>query len=133
MGRDHQVIPSDLPLGADNAEFDALRLTVRSRGPAVILEASGEVDLVTSSQLQDAITAVLADDPEVVVADLSAVTLLDSSGLRVLISAHRSAASATRFAVVTGGSATRKPLQLTGLDREIAVFGSLDTALTAGC
>jgi anti-anti-sigma factor len=126
------VTSPEMPSTAGNAPFDALRITVRNQRSAVICEATGEIDLATSSQLGETLTAALADAPEAVVADLSAVTFLDSSGLRVLINAHVSATSATRFAVVTGGSATLRPLQLTGLDEEIAVFGSLDDALAAG-
>jgi anti-sigma B factor antagonist len=128
----HDVTSPEMPSTAGDTPFDALRITVRNQGSAVICAAAGEIDLATSSQLSDALTAALAEEPEAVVADLSAVTFLDSSGLRVLIDTHVSAGGAVRFAVVAAGNATLRPLQLTGLDKEIAVFDSLDAALAAG-
>jgi anti-sigma B factor antagonist len=128
----HDVTSSETPPTADDTAFDGLRITVRNRRSTVICEIAGEIDLATSSQLSETLTAALAEEPAAVVADLTAVTFLDSSGLRVLIDAHLSAAGAVRFAVVAGNNATLRPLQLTGLDEEIAVFGSLDSALAAG-
>jgi anti-sigma B factor antagonist len=127
----HDVTSSETPSSSGNTAFDGLRITVRNQRSAVICEAAGEIDLATSSQLGDSLTAALAETPGAVVADLSAVTFLDSSGLRVLIDAHVSA-GAVRFAVVAASNATLRPLQLTGLDEEIAVFDSLDDALAAG-
>jgi anti-sigma B factor antagonist len=127
------VTSPEMPSSAGDASFDGLRITVRNQRSAVICEVAGEIDLATSSQLSETLTAAFAGAPEAVVADLSAVTFLDSSGLRVLIDAHVSmSTSATRFAVVAAGSATLRPLHLTGLDEEIAVFDSLDAALAAG-
>jgi anti-sigma B factor antagonist len=121
----------ETPSTASNSAFDALRITVRNQRSAVICEAAGEIDLATSGLLGDALTAALAGSSGAVVADLSAVTFLDSSGLRVLVDAHMAATGTVRFAVVAGSNATLRPLQLTGLDEEIAVFGTLDAALAA--
>ncbi|NUS57356.1 MAG: STAS domain-containing protein [Streptomycetaceae bacterium] len=61
----------------------------RDRGAAVVA-AKGEIDLATAEALRNRITAALETHREVAV-DLSAVTFIDCSGLRVLITARNQA------------------------------------------
>lgn len=50
---------------------------------------SGEIDVATAPQLESAIAEAYDRDPEAVVVDLTRVTLLDSSGLGVLLRGSR--------------------------------------------
>jgi anti-sigma B factor antagonist len=68
----------------------------------------------------------------VVVADLSGVPFIDSSGLGVLIGALRRAREAGgELRVVSGDDAVVKILRITGLDRVLPLFSSLDEAVGA--
>ena len=64
-------------------------------GSATTLAVHGEVDLVTAPRLQAAISEALMRGP--VVVDVSQVTFMDSSGVRVLDSVLRYPAADGRF------------------------------------
>jgi anti-sigma B factor antagonist len=54
-----------------------------------IIRARGDVDLATAPELDKAIHAAASTKPRSVMLDLSEVTFLDSSGIRVLVEAQR--------------------------------------------
>ena len=60
----------------------------RSNGQAVV-RVHGEIDVYTAPQLWETIDAAIAGTPHELVIDLSDVTFLDSSGLAVLVRAHK--------------------------------------------
>lgn len=111
-----------------DAEPEELRVTVETRGPAVVLAVAGEVDMLTAAQLEQTIRTELAGRPQTLVVDLSKVEFLASAGMNVLLST-REAADTTRFRVVATGNVTLRPLRIAGLTEYIAVFESLDAAL----
>lgn len=106
-------------------------VSVDWRNRTVVVSVSGDIDLVTAPQLDAALTRVLRERPDVVVVDLVKVEFLASAGLTVLIGAHQRAVGRTRLRVVADGVATRRPLQLTGLDRQFPVFVTLEQALAS--
>ncbi|MCO1655784.1 STAS domain-containing protein [Pseudonocardia humida] len=60
-------------------------LTTTSRGPAVVVGVSGELDLHSAPRLMDVVDEAMRDQrTDLVVIDLSAVDFLGSSGLGVL-------------------------------------------------
>lgn len=91
-------------------------LTLLSVAPtATGLVVSGELDLATAGQLADHLDPLPGHGAEVRV-DLSGLTFLDSSGLRVLIEAHQRAEVAGRTIVFTGVSiVVRRILELAGV------------------
>ena len=54
-----------------------------------MIRARGEVDIAAAPRLQEAIDAAIESQPKSVLLDLSEVTFLDSSGLRVLVETQR--------------------------------------------
>lgn len=115
---------------AGDAEPEDLRVTVETQGPIVVLAVAGEVDMLTAAQLEQAIRTELAGQPQILVIDLSKVEFLASAGMNVLLSARDAAADTTRFRVVATGNVTLRPLRIAGLTEYIAVFESLDAALS---
>jgi anti-sigma B factor antagonist len=78
------------------------------------LTVSGVVDSHTGSQLLDAIRS--HGDSGDVELDLSAVEFIDSSGLRIIVTAHRELDAAGRELVVLQASeAVTRLLEITGL------------------
>jgi anti-sigma B factor antagonist len=77
----------------------------------------GDIDFANSPSVREAIRAAVADaTPPAIRVDLGAVTFLDSSGIAVLVIAHRLASSAgARFAVTNPSAAVYEHLRLTGL------------------
>ncbi|OBF04321.1 STAS domain-containing protein [Mycobacterium sp. 852002-10029_SCH5224772] len=97
---------------------------------AVVLTVSGEVDMLSSPQLADAIQTALATQPAALIVDLSKVGFLASAGMTVLVTAHGEVEPPTKFAVVANGSATSRPIKLMGIDSVLALYNSLDGALS---
>lgn len=68
-----------------------------------------------------------------VIADMSATTFCDSSGLGALVQADRAAkARGAELRVVAGSERVRQVLALSKLDAVLAVYWSLGAALAAG-
>lgn len=97
---------------------------------AVVLTVSGEVDMLSSPHLADAIQTALSNKPAALIVDLSKVDFLASAGMTVLVTAQAEAEPPTRFAVVANGAATSRPIKLMGIDSVLSLYSTLDDALT---
>lgn len=97
---------------------------------AVVLTVAGEVDMLSAPQLAEAIRAALAASPPALVIDLTKVDFLASAGMTVLVTAQAEVTPPTRFAVVANGPATSRPIKLMGLDNVLALYSTLDSALS---
>ncbi|MFF9024807.1 STAS domain-containing protein [Streptomyces eurythermus] len=92
-----------------------------------LLIVRGDLDLHTAHRLGDVLQPLLSGDEHMVLVDLSAVTFLDSTGLTMLISAYRTARSTgARLALIAPSPAVREMLRLTGVDRVVDAYPSLD-------
>ena len=88
-----------------------------------IVALEGEIDLATVPDAERLIADAEAGQPGRLVIDLSAVTFMDSSGLRVLLTAHRRAEEAGRgFALVRGSDTVNRLLDVTGLTERLEVL-----------
>ena len=85
-----------------------------SDGDGLLIEAAGELDAASSEQLSAALEAADPDQP--IALDLGGVSFIDSSGLRVIAAALRSAEGDGRPLRVTAASeAVRRIFEITGL------------------
>jgi anti-anti-sigma factor len=98
---------------------------------SVVLTVSGEVDMLSAPQLAEAIHTSLAARPAALIVDLSEVDFLASAGMTVLMTAQDEVVPPTRFAVVAAGAATSRPIKLMRLDSVLALYSTLDSALSA--
>jgi anti-sigma B factor antagonist len=97
----------------------ATRTDVVNGDPVVTI--SGEVDLVTASDLRQALGEALLISPRLVV-DVGAVTFIDSTGLSALADAHRRAHDAGGALIVRHPSPMLKRLlEITRLDTLLTV------------
>ena len=77
---------------------------------------SGDLDYSTESQTRAVLAEAIAIDDDEVVADGSAVTFVDSSGLRALLGAQAVlAATGRHFSIENTSSAMRRVIEITGL------------------
>lgn len=91
-------------------------IEVQQEGSRTYLTLSGELDLATVGQLEEAIASRLTAGEDVVV-DLRALAFMDSSGVRALVSGHANAQDG-------GGSLTIvRPARDSEVDRVIEVSG----------
>ncbi|WP_327045387.1 STAS domain-containing protein [Microbispora sp. NBC_01189] len=122
-----------LELPAAPAEASAPPLTLRHRhlpGTSLIT-VGGEIDLTATGQLARYVDRVRRPG-DTVVFDLTGVSFMDCSGLRVLISTAQRAANddaGVRLAGVRGIPA--RLLQIVGLHALLPVYGTVEQALAA--
>jgi anti-sigma B factor antagonist len=88
------------------------------------MSVHGEIDLYTVPRLQRELTSVLATgDPVRLVVDLSGVDFCDSTGVNVLLAAHRQAREkGGNLELAAPRPAVRKILQVTGLETVFTVI-----------
>ena len=99
-----------------------------------VVQVSGELDIATAPQLDEAVGAALAARPPLVVLDLSAATFLDSSGARTLaLSGKRAAGEGSRLEVVCpqDNTVVRRVMGFLQLESVVPVRESLDEAVPA--
>jgi anti-sigma B factor antagonist len=110
-----------------------LQLTTTSHGPYAVVTVSGEVDLETASLLGDHTLAASQEVSPHVVLDLSRVTFLDSTGLKVLITAQRRAQLAGGSLALVGVTRpVMKVFSVTGLDATFAIYDTVEDAAATG-
>ncbi|WP_054814485.1 STAS domain-containing protein [Nocardia arizonensis] len=109
-----------------NSLLDVEHTTVRS---TAVLMVTGEVDVASAPRLQAAVEEALREQPPVLVVDLSGVSFFGSAGLSVLLVATETApAGGLR---VVASDQVRRPIEVTGLDKLLAVFDTVDRAVDA--
>ena len=108
---------------SDEAREADDRLTVElQEGEPPTLALSGEVDPYTAPQLEEALTGLIEGGAPTVRIDASGLAFIDSSGLRVLVDAHRRLGAEASVLVLAGVSPTfRRLLEVTGLDEHVTI------------
>jgi anti-anti-sigma factor len=92
----------------------SIRKTVRSGRHSLAL--TGELDLESASELEEAVREVCAAGAGLVI-DLRKVTFIDSTGLRVLIVAGTLCEETGHELLIIPGEDIQRTLEMTGLDR----------------
>jgi len=101
-------------------------------GP-VVVALPAEIDVTNSDAVYQELIAALAPGVRTVIADLTATSFCDSSGVHAIVRAHELAAGsqiALRVAVSPEGS-VRRVLQLTGAVQVMPVHSTVAEALSA--
>ena len=94
-------------------------LTVRSvrEGAVHTVALAGELDLATADEVEKELLRVEATDAASIVLDLSGLTFMDSTGVRLVVNAHaRSRADTNRLTLKRGQAAVRRVMELSGVD-----------------
>ncbi|GAC1363785.1 MAG: hypothetical protein NVSMB32_05690 [Actinomycetota bacterium] len=87
------------------------------RGPDLgRLTLSGELDMSRRQDLQDAISRLEAQGPALLLIDLASLRFMDSTGLGILVSAHKRARKdGRRLVFVPGPVAIQRLFEITGM------------------
>jgi anti-sigma B factor antagonist len=110
-----------------------LRLESCRYSQAIVTTVEGEIDLLVADQLRDALIEQINACPEIMVVDLEGVRFFGSTGLAALALAQRAAHErGVDLRVVATSRTTLRPLQITGMVSELAIYASRNDAL-AGC
>jgi anti-anti-sigma factor len=96
----------------------------------VRLALSGELDLSSAGQVEDVLQDLESQNPPLLVLDLRELTFMDSTGLRVMVSADaRARDAARRLAIVQGPEAVHRVFRITGLDDHLTLVETPQEAL----
>lgn len=110
----------------------SLQLEVRSADRAAVIAVGGELDLASAPALEQELERAATSGADLVIVDLRELQFIDSTGLGLLIKAHRQAEAAGRkFAVVRGGRQVQRLLDVTGIEQRLTLVDSPEE-LTGG-
>jgi len=112
--------------------LDEFRASVASlTRELALVSVSGELDLHTSGCLQARIEEADAVGARTVLVDLSEISFIDSSALEVLVrESKRLEGRGHSLVLVTNDPRTRRILEVTGLDRVLRAYATLQDAVT---
>ena len=97
-----------------------------------VVRAAVEVDATNAQDLRSAIVAALGTGAERLIVDMSETEFCDSTGLTVLVRAHKRLAEAGGELLLVATEPTLlRIFKVTGMDTMFHLFGSLDEALVA--
>jgi anti-sigma B factor antagonist len=113
-------------------QVDTPRLPGAQEG-TVVVNFPSEIDMANAVQVGEELAAAFDAGAAIVVADMSGTRFCDTSGIHVLIMAHKRAmADNTRLRVVVRPGEVRQVLEIVRLDTVLALYPRLDIALLDG-
>lgn len=97
-----------------------LELTTETDGTLVRLALEGELDIASAGQVERELERIERDAPATVVLDLRRLAFMDSTGLRIIVSADaRAREQSRRLVVVRGPEAVQRIFRMTRLDERL--------------
>ncbi len=111
-----------------------MKLTVSTteRDDVVVVTVSGEVDVYTAAQLRSALEDQIAAGHTALVVDLQDVGFIDSTGLGVLVGRLKTVkVVGGRLSVVCTNERILRLFGITGLDKVLPVYDSVESAIAA--
>jgi anti-anti-sigma factor len=105
--------------------------TARPAPDCVVLTVTGEVDLATAPDLEEALLRELTSAPARLILDLSGVTFFGSLGLAALIRAGSTADEHGVHLVLVPGRLVRRTMELTQTDRMFSTYVTVAAAVSA--
>lgn len=111
----------------------ALKITRRNGDDGIVLSLSGEIDMATEDQFHRAARDAVEARPQGrLILDFGRLSFIDSSGLRVLIQAHKAAKNAGgSLSIAAASERIARILHVTAIDTRIPVFPTVEAALAA--
>jgi anti-sigma B factor antagonist len=107
-----------------------LDLSTTSQGSCVVVTVDGEIDLDNASDLSEVALAAMREIGPSVVLDLSGVTFMDSTGLKVLLAVHKRAELAGGRLVLAGPTrSVNRVVSITGFDQMFTVCEDVAAAV----
>lgn len=109
---------------------DQLRIDLRQEADRVVLALVGELDMANSPLLQRSIESPELQETKTVVLDLQGLTFLDSTGLRIILSARELCwRRGQEFAVTPGSQQVQRLLSVTGVGEHLRTLATADEVL----
>lgn len=99
------------------------------RGGIRLIKIEGRLDANFSLQLEDEVDRLLEHDEKSIILDLSGVTYLSSSGLRVLLSINKQTQGAGGLVLVNPREVVKKIIEVAELDDILTQAKTLEEAM----
>jgi anti-sigma B factor antagonist len=97
----------------------------------VVIALPEEIDVTNSPGLCEMLLKAISGHPAVLVADMTATTFCDSSGMGAIVAAYRQAAAAgADMRLAIRHPAARRVFELNGIDTVISIYPDLPAALS---
>ncbi len=94
---------------------------VEEDGEALVLRPLGNLDITTTSSLDAELRKAIAGDASEVFLDLSGVSFIDSTGVRLLVfAAAHSRSNGSRLRMLRGSVKIQQVIELSGLDHTLS-------------
>lgn len=102
-----------------------LHVEVKVTDGLFALAVSGELDLASAPVLEEQLKRADEAEASVVLVDLRELDFMDSTGLHVVLKAHKRARErGRRFVLVRGSKQIERLLSLTGVDEKLTIVDS---------
>lgn len=121
-------MPCDRNQNVVELAWAALEMREHRSAAGQIIVLRGELDLATSGQVEVVLEVAEATSARTIVLDLRELEFIDSSGLKVIVAAHRRLGH--RLLLLRGPEQVHRLFELTGLDRRVAFA---EEASCGGC
>ena len=106
-------------------------VTTEVHADYTVLILAGVIDMASAPHVADEVGAALRSRPRLLIFDLSAVTFLATTGMSILIEAHRRCHELSLDCrVVAHGRVTLRPMQQLGIDHMFHLYDSIDLAVS---
>lgn len=97
-----------------------LNIDIEAANGRANIALSGELDISSAGRVEDELTSLQSQSPEMLVLDLRELQFMDSTGLRLIVRADEAArAGGTRFIIVRGPEPVQRVFQIVGLDTRL--------------
>ena len=111
------------------SNVNAFGLQGSERDGWAVLAVAGEVDLATAPRLREALTDLVVEGHVQIIVDLSETEFLDSTGLGAIVTGlKRVRTKDGDMRVVCTSPRVCKVFEITGLDRVVPLYASVDEA-----
>jgi anti-anti-sigma factor len=100
--------------------MEILEVTTQDSGGHATVSLKGELDLSSVGKVEEELERVEADEPSLLVLDLSQLSFLDSTGLRAVVTAdERARSNGRRLVIVRGPDAVQRVFAITRLEERL--------------
>jgi anti-sigma B factor antagonist len=99
-------------------------------GQVAVAALAAEIDATNADEVRELLLTAVNQGATVLIADMSRTTFCDSAGMTSVVRAYRRAnESGTKFRLVADSPSVLRVLEITGIDRLIETYQTLDEAL----
>jgi anti-sigma B factor antagonist len=113
--------------------METLRYTTNQQDGTAVLSLSGELVFETARKVERELRVIEERKPDALAIDLSGLSMIDSTGLALVVSADsRARSEGRRLMVVEGPDSVQRVFRMTRLDDRLDIVPSLDGASADG-